>query len=382
MIFGEGPYRIYRVTVREEFPQNQRFNPFHGTSIISALQEYDSLMSLKRFRFVSNASGIFLILALLTSLPLIGWAQEDPAPAAGIVSSPRENGLRIKLPYPLGKSYRMIQGPEGAFSHNGFNTYAYDFRLPEGSAICAAAPGRVVRVKQDSQLGGKEPDFIDHGNSIIIDHGNGLFTQYLHLQHQSAQVKEGELVKGGQTIALSGNTGYSSTPHLHFQVQDATGQSLPCAFLDVPGTGIPVLYNRYESQNDGMGVSPYAGESAMPSDAFTGNDMEINRTNLPAHALKIEKRYTLRGHSTASPLPRQVVLYLMPARGGKPIISTFAQVDESGSFTLSLDLRSLPDRSKNWSNTNDQSNLFSLALTAVRRDGSYWSNYSVPVTVR
>ena len=339
-------------------------------------------MSLKRILSGSNASGLFLVLAILSSLPVAAWSQSDASQPTGLVASPRENALRIKLPYPPGNSYRMIQGPKGAFSHDGFNTYAYDFRLPIGSPICAAAPGRVVRIKQDSQQGGKDPAYIAQGNSVIIDHGNGLFTQYLHLQVQSAQVKEGELVKGGQIIAMSGNTGYSSTPHLHFQVQDATGQSLPCAFLDVPGTGIPVLYNRYESQNDGMGVSPYAGESEMPKDAFAGNNIQITRAAMPAHALQVEKRYTLTGLCTASPLPRQVVLYLMPARGGKPVVSTFAHVDQSGTFTCTLDLRSLPDRTPNWSNTTDQSNMFSLALTVVRRDGSYWSDYSVPVTAR
>ncbi len=339
-------------------------------------------MILRRLLSASNCFGILMISTILTSLPINGQPQGDRAEGSGIVAASRENALRIKLPYPIGNSYRMIQGPHGAFSHDGFNSYAYDFRMQEGSPISAAAPGRVVRVKQDSLQGGKDPAYIDQGNSIIIDHGNGLFTQYLHLQNQSARVREGDLVKGGQIIALSGNTGYSSTPHLHFQMQDATGQSLPCAFLDVPGTGIPALYHAYESQNDGMGVSPYAGESAMPSDAFTGNGLQIIRTNLSAHALRIETRYTLTGRCTASPAPRQVVLYLMPARGGKPIVSTYAHVDESGYFTCTLDLSSLPARSESWSKTTDQSNMFSLALAAVRPDGSFWSDYSIPVTAR
>ena len=339
-------------------------------------------MSLKRIFSGTSASGFILTVAILTSFGEASWSPAEPSQAPGIVAAFRQNALRIKLPYPAGSSYRMIQGPKGSFSHDGFNTYAYDFRMPIGSPVSAAAPGRVVRVKQDSQKGGNDPVYIDQGNSVIIDHGNGLFTQYLHLQYQSAQVKEGDLVSGGQIIAMSGNTGYSSTPHLHFQVQDATGQSLPCAFLDVPGTGVPELFRRYESQNDGTGVSPYAGESEMPKDAFRGNDIEILRTNLPAHALKIGTHYTLNGRVTANPLPRQVVLYLMPARGGKPIVSTFARVDQSGGFTFALDLHSLPDRTKNWSNSHEQSNMFSLALTAVRRDGSYWSDYSVPVTAR
>ncbi|PKO16517.1 hypothetical protein CVU37_11110 [candidate division BRC1 bacterium HGW-BRC1-1] len=339
-------------------------------------------MILRRLLSASNPLGIFLMLAILTSLPFHSWSQGERAAGAGIIDPSRENALRIKLPYPPGNSYRMIQGPHGAFSHDGFNAYAYDFRMPEGSPISAVAPGRVVRVKQDSRQGGKDPAYIDQGNSIIIDHGNGLFTQYLHLQHQSARVKEGELVKGGEIIALSGNTGYSSTPHLHFQVQDATGQSLPCAFLDVPGTGIPTLYRTYESQNDGMGVSPYAGESAMPNDAFAGNGLKIIRTNLSAHALRIDKRYTLRGRCTATPAPRQVALYLMPARGGKPIVSTYAHVDEAGYFTCTLDLSSLPTRSENWSETNDQSNMFALALAPIRPDSSFWSKYSIQVTAR
>lgn len=53
---------------------------------------------------------------------------------------------------------------------------------------------------------------------MTLQHTNGEFSQFCHLKHKGALVKSGEKVKAGQTIALSGNTGFSTAPHLHFQV--------------------------------------------------------------------------------------------------------------------------------------------------------------------
>ena len=288
--------------------------------------------------------------------------------------------LRVKLPYREGERYRVSQGPGGSFSHTGLNRHAYDFAMPEGTAICAAAAGRVVRVKQDSQRGGPDPALLHHGNTIIIDHGEGYFTQYLHLRHQSATVAEGDLVRGGQVIALSGNTGFSSIPHLHFQVQDAAGQSLPCSFLDVPGTGVPQAGRSYASYNDGEGVSRYAGESPMPLMAFEDNGIVLTRTNLPAHLLRGDHTYTVTGTAPAS--ARQVALFLMGPQGGKPVHTVFARVMDDGSFAFEFSLERIRRQVPAWSDDPRQSNMLTMAIAPVRRDGSYWSSFSIPVTAR
>lgn len=96
-----------------------------------------------------------------------------------------------------------------------------DFALPEGSEIIAAKAGKVVRLREDSDEGGQEekyrtsPKFT---NRVSLQHENGEYSEYVHLQYQGAKVEMGEEVEQGQVIALSGNTGYTTKPHLHFHV--------------------------------------------------------------------------------------------------------------------------------------------------------------------
>lgn len=286
--------------------------------------------------------------------------------------------LKIKLPFPAGSTYEVIQGNHDTYTHTGFNTYAWDFALPEHTAVCAAAAGRVVCVKQDGTSGGPSSEFFHDGNTIILDHGNGYYTQYLHLAHGGARVREGELVKGGQIIALSGNTGFSNTPHLHFQVQDATGQSLPAKFEDLPPPGIPKAGTHVTSRNDGRGTSPYAGESVLPVTIFQGNSITLLTQTLPGHIFRRSRTYTVHGRITGKK-PKRVVLYIMAPDGGKPLQSVFADVSLDGFFTA--EFQPNPPAAP-WSDDRTQSNLYSLALAPVKEDGSYWSKVSIPICVR
>ena len=304
-----------------------------------------------------------------------------PPPAAGGVPArnPEVVPLAIKLPFPAGARYKVLQGNGGAFSHNRLNHYAWDFSIPEGMPVCAAADGRVVRVKDDSTAGGVGSEFLTKANAIIIDHGNGYFTQYLHLRMGSARVTEGETVKGGQVIGLSGNTGFSSTPHLHFDVQDALGQSLPAAFLDLPGTGVPGQGDVCVSGNDGRGVASYEGESRIPSDAFRRNGVLITSTDLPAHLLRSDRGYSVQGRVLAP--AAEVAVFVMGPEGGWPLAMVTVPV-RHGVFSAKLDLSALPQRAKSWSSDPGLSNPFTLAIAPVRTDGSYWSEFSVAVCVR
>ena len=75
------------------------------------------------------------------------------------------------------------------------------------------------------------------GDSVVIDHGNGEFSAYVHLKPGSITVKRGESVKAGQSIGALGSSGNSTEPHLHFQVCDAP-EPLSCASIPVRFTGI------------------------------------------------------------------------------------------------------------------------------------------------
>ncbi len=135
------------------------------------------------------------------------------------------------LPYAPKTGYRIIQGYKGRFSHK--NQYALDFRMPIGTPIHAVRSGVVVRVKDDSDKHGRTMAFAQFGNHIIIYHEDGTLGYYYHISKDGSKVKVGDTVQQKQFIALSGNTGWSTTPHLHFIVKYTSTkgyESLPTWF--------------------------------------------------------------------------------------------------------------------------------------------------------
>lgn len=106
-----------------------------------------------------------------------------------------------------------------------------DFAVKSGTAVVAAHGGKVVKAG-----GNGAGDGPAYGNAVVINHGNGTFSQYAHLSRVT--VKVGQVVQTGQRIALSGSTGNSSGPHLHFEVRTTAnyGSAVdPVAFLRTKG---------------------------------------------------------------------------------------------------------------------------------------------------
>ncbi len=96
--------------------------------------------------------------------------------------------------------------------------YAVDFSMPEGTTVCAARDGVVVDLMESSEVGGPDRNYKDDANFVSIAHDDGTIGEYVHLKRDGVLVEIGDKVKAGQPIALSGNTGYSTAPHLHFGV--------------------------------------------------------------------------------------------------------------------------------------------------------------------
>lgn len=142
------------------------------------------------------------------------------------------DGTVYALPFAPTNHYKLLQGPLGTFSHQAGSgdDYAYDWAMPEGSVVLAARDGVVIGLRSDSTAHGVGDRFKNSANYIILRHADGTYGEYLHLQPNAALVKLGESVRAGQPIGRSGNTGYTSRPHLHFGVfrirDDQTRESL------------------------------------------------------------------------------------------------------------------------------------------------------------
>lgn len=160
----------------------------------------------------------------------------------GSMYAVHDDSVVYHLPYEPGRSFEVSQGFDGAFSHTGPERYAIDWEMPEGTPVLAARRGVVVEVEQNSTVGGPDRKFENSANYILIQHSDGTIGNYAHLLPHGAKVRVGQSVETGDLIGLSGNTGFSSGPHLHFSVFKARNgnerESIPIRFLTTNGSSI------------------------------------------------------------------------------------------------------------------------------------------------
>lgn len=119
-------------------------------------------------------------------------------------SAQAERGAKMLRPVQSG-SIGTEFGVAGRMWSSGYHT-GVDFRVGTGTPIRAAQTGRVVETTSSGP----------YGNSIVIDHGNGIRTRYAH--QSKLLVGKGDVVQAGERIGLSGATGNVTGPHLHFEV--------------------------------------------------------------------------------------------------------------------------------------------------------------------
>ncbi|MGP3947974.1 transglycosylase family protein [Streptomyces sp. 7N604] len=151
--------------------------------------------------------------------------QEAPKQEAKPASEQSASGFTAPVSDPaLGTPYHQA----GSMWSSGYHTGA-DFPVPTGTSVKSIGPGEVV----SAGWGGA------YGNQVVIRHTDGKYSQYAHLS--SLSVSAGQAVTGGKQIGLSGSTGNSSGPHLHFEVRtgpDYGSDIDPLAYLRAHGVSI------------------------------------------------------------------------------------------------------------------------------------------------
>jgi murein DD-endopeptidase MepM/ murein hydrolase activator NlpD len=138
-----------------------------------------------------------------------------------------------RAPFSVGTTFRVSQAYPDHMTHvTPDSIYAIDIAMPDGTAIYAARAGTVINVRHDSFRGGTVAAMADQANLIEILHEDGTIAVYGHLHWDSIRVRIGQHVALGEYIANSGNTGFSSGPHLHFAVwRNAAGADVSVPIL-------------------------------------------------------------------------------------------------------------------------------------------------------
>ena len=230
----------------------------------------------------------------------------------------------VTLLIPLESEERptVSQGNQQGPTHQDTLSFAWDFDVAESTKVLAAAPGVVVWVRDDSEAYGRSADALNDANWIVLDHGAGLFTSYVHLAPESAMVSAGQSVAAGTPLALTGLSGRMTGAHLHFQLENSWSQSLPATFVHreaphrcdwVPVLGEVVGRAEGVSQDLVWGGQP----SALPLAAFAEHGV-LELHGLPARLMSRGALYEVSGR--AAPGMGEVWVLILPEGGGDALL--------------------------------------------------------------
>ena len=185
-----------------------------------------------------NESQLFMVLSEIDKDKKSRYGF-DCAGTIGSIDAVHDRDLLYRLPYETGKSYYVLQGYGSRLSHTGPEQYTVDFYMHEGTPVHAARGGLVANKEESHSKGCWKGGCGKYANYIVILHDDWTTGEYYHLEKNGVLVEVGDRVVAGQKIGLSGDTGNSALPHLHFGVYRAAPwgkfQSVPVRFSSVDG---------------------------------------------------------------------------------------------------------------------------------------------------
>jgi hypothetical protein len=229
---------------------------------------------------------------------------------------------RLQFPFVRGRCYRVNQGNNGLYSHHVLsNRYAWDFSMEVGTPVNAAAAGQVISLPSTGEV----------GNSVVLDHGNGIYTIYAHLS--KLKVKPGDNVRASQMIALSGQEP-GQLPHLHYGAFALYPilTSLPSQLID----------DKQDSDHVPRWRETYCATGGLekrtnPITALRVNSFRtqgiVLRIATPAHVLTIGQSYRVEGQSDR---PNALVHYQVRTARGEILTSQATYTDSQGSFGFNV----------------------------------------------
>lgn len=191
-----------------------------STLFIEDIKGYESTAILP-YKLVLKGKQKLKVLSLknIDKKKEVGYFRSHISWVKGSVKAEEQKEFIYALPFH--NTQRVSQGFNGKTSHKGNARYAIDFAMDIGTPVYAARGGKVVEIVQRHNKHGMSVNMRQYANYIIIEHEDKTLGRYFHLKQNSVKVKLAQDIKKGQEIALSGNTGRTSGPHLHFVVTKA-----------------------------------------------------------------------------------------------------------------------------------------------------------------
>ncbi|MEX2125655.1 MAG: M23 family metallopeptidase [Woeseia sp.] len=164
------------------------------------------------------------------------WLAGDPATEHKPVRA-------YRAPFAVASAFTISQAFPNTVTHaRADSRHAVDIVMPIGTGVYAAREGTVFEITGTNFRGGLDPERdASAANLVRILHDDGTYAEYAHLNWNSIRVKPGDVVSRGEYIADSGNTGFTSGPHLHFAVIRNIGlrvESVPVVFEGPNGSEI------------------------------------------------------------------------------------------------------------------------------------------------
>ena len=141
-----------------------------------------------------------------------------------------------RLPFANGRSFVISQASGGPLTTHTTDDseHAVDFTMPENTPVVAARDGVVIETEAANRFGGNDKVLLARANFVRILHADETVATYAHLAPGGVRVRPGDKIRAGTVIGLSGATGYTSGPHLHFVVQKLVRRNEGFAMVSVP----------------------------------------------------------------------------------------------------------------------------------------------------
>ena len=251
-----------------------------------------------------------------------------------------------RLPFEQGTNLTINQAFMGGFTHHGDGMYAVDFSMDEGTPVVSFKPGVIMDIREDSDTNciddGIELEDCTHANFVKIDHGDFTFSTYHHLEQWSVEVEVGEIVGWGHQIGKVGNTGYSTGPHLHFEVFSgfAAGNSKIPLFEELVGISNGIAFSGLEvvSNNSNTSSTTQIAPSNCPSEVFLFRGLVIS-SEIPCSMAEYDTEYNFTGHVISPGMDLQVAQYVQNSEGDYWAFDCI-DTDSNGNFSTVLEWES------------------------------------------